>query len=136
MYTLDPVTKELVVPSGDTVQFLLKLTDLDGNPLIQPIDGVAVFAVCEKSTRGTFSPFDGRKIDIVDNTVTVRLPNKFTRRITQGNYYWDIRIVTDPEIDDDGNVTAEDDTDEVHSLFAGTEGGMPKYTVPGVAIDV
>lgn len=126
----------ITCPQGDTGLFLVELTDGVGNPLLQPINGVAVFAVCKELKNGKYSTQSTKPVPIVDNTATINVTNAVSRAIEPGEYRWDIRIVIDPEYDEQGNVICQDDTDEVHSLFAGQPGGMPKYIVQGVAVDV
>lgn len=134
MIKLNPETMEIICPSGDTGLLLIRLADGDGQPL-PPLNGVAVFAVCQK-TKNSYNMTSSKIVEIVDNTATIHITNQFSRIITPGDYLWDVRIVTDPDYDDDGNVRCDDDTDEVHSLFAGRKDDMPKFTVPGVAVDV
>ena len=125
----------LTFPQGDTGMFLLRIKDGNGQQL-PPINGVGIFAVCKEMRNGRFATQSRKAVEIVDNTVTIRLANAVSRTIEPGDYRWDIRIVTDPEIDDDGNVICEDDTDEVHSVYAGRPEGMPKCIVRGAAVDV
>lgn len=135
MLNLDPETQCITCPQGDTGLLLASITALDGQPLAQPLDGVAVFAVCQQ-IGGVFSTIKAKQVELVDNTATILISNDFSRAIPTGKYYWDIRIVTDPELAEDGTVICQDETDEVHSLFAGRDGGMPQYIVPGVAVNV
>ena len=138
MININPETLEITCPSGDTGLFKLKITDTDGNPLPPMQDAVAVFAVAQVvNNRGAYANVAARPVDIVDNAAVIWLPNSLTKSITPGGTYkWDIRIVINPDLDDNGNVKALDDSDEVHSLFAGRSGGMPTFNVPGVAVDV
>lgn len=137
MIELNRETLEITCPSGDTGLLLVKITGTEGVPLPGLLDGVAIFAVAQKvGTGASYSTTSARPVKIVDNTATINITNAFSRVITPGNYYWDIRIVTDPEYDGDGNVLCEDDTDEVHSLYAGRPEGLPKFIVPGVAVHV
>lgn len=133
--TLNPESYEIRCPTGDTGLLLVEFNDGDGQPLPQPLDGVAVFAVCQQ-INGAYAPVKERIVDLVNNTATVNITNAFSRAIPAGNYFWDIRVVTSPVIDEDGNVRTDADSDEVHSIFAGSATGMPKYVVPGVASNV
>lgn len=136
MLKLDPDNLAITCPQGDTGLVLVKLTDPDGAPL-PPIDGVAVFAVAEKARVGVgYIQRSWRAVPIVDNTATILITNAMSRRLEPGEYFWDVRIVTDPEYNEDGDVIAEDDSDEVHSLFAARPEGLPDYIVPGVAVNV
>ena len=133
--TLNPDTYEIRCPTGDTGLLLVEFNDGDGQPLPQPLDGVAVFAVCQQ-INGIYTAVKSKAIELVDNTATINVTNSFSRAIPQGESWWDIRVVTSPVIDADGNVTTDDDGDQVHSVFAAREAGMPKYHVPGVAVNV
>ena len=135
MLTLNPETYEITCPQGDTGLLLVEITDGNQQPLTQPLDGVAVFAVCQ-SIDGTLSAVKAKVAHLIDNTATLNITNAFSRALPAGDYKWDVRIVTDPVIGEDDSVTTDEDSDEVHSLFAGRPGGMPKYTVPGVAVNV
>ena len=55
MLNLDPETQCITCPQGDTGLLLASITALDGQPLAQPLDGVAVFAVCQQ-IGGVFPP--------------------------------------------------------------------------------
>ncbi len=136
MLRLDQDEMKITCPQGDTGLLLIRINGMDGQPLSELLDGVVIFAVCKELKNGTFTTESSKSVEIVDNTVTINITNSFSRGIQPGDYRWDVRIVTDPEYDDDDNVICMDDSDEVHSLFAGREGGMPKYIVPGVAVDV
>jgi hypothetical protein len=93
-----------------------------------PAGTVAVFGV-KNAKRTVLS----KVFTIVDNRVVVRLTNADTRNLPTGKYNWDIRIVTDPEYDEEGNVRAEDDSDDVISIFSGS---MPLFEIVEVVIDV
>jgi hypothetical protein len=140
MLKLNPDTLEIICPQGDTGLLLVTLAaGHGGGALPQPLTGVAIFAVAETQTvRGktTTNTLAGKHVEIVDNTATILLSNDLTRVLSPGAYLWDIRIVTDPGTNEEGDIIADDLTDEVHSLFAARPGGMPKFTVPGVAIHV
>ena len=108
----------------------MPLTDAGGEVLTEPLSGVVIFAVATK----TYTPVFHKVAPIVNNTATIQLTNADTRTLTRGDYRWDVRVVTDPEYDTDGNVICADTTDEVHSLYSAT--GMPVFEVTGVAIGV
>ncbi|MEF9895075.1 MAG: hypothetical protein RR893_12305 [Clostridia bacterium] len=130
MLMVDPVNYDITIPCGDTGVFVVTLTNLDGTPRTTPFNGAAVFSICEVSpTSKTKTERAKFPVAIVDNTATILITNAFSRDLKPGVYYWDARIVTDPEYDTDGNVKCGDITDEVHSLLAWRAGGMPKFTV-------
>lgn len=136
---LDPETLKIICPSGDTGMFTVTFETVDGTPLESPISGVAVFAVCKQITRSAAYNTKARSepIPIVDNTATVLITPGFSRQIEPGEYNWDIRIITDPAYDEEtGQIITDENTDEVHSLFATRQGGMPVYYAPGVAVEI
>ena len=119
-------TGEIILPRGDTLLFKVRLK---GGEF--PEDTVGVFGIC--NARGTRTLF-AKEFPVRENGVTVFLSNRDTRELSAGTYAWDLRIVTDPERDEDGNVKCDDATDNVISLFSGA--GMPSFTVTEVAVDV
>lgn len=52
-----------------------------------------------------------------------------------GIYYYDVRIVTDPAYDEHGNVVADDESDNVISLYSG-KSSMPEFEITGVSVRV
>ena len=140
MRTLDE-DYNITCPSGDTGLLHVYLTDMNDKPLPMPIDGVAVFAVCQPiQASGGFNTINYMEIEIVDNIAIVNIDYDFSSKLTpnkpQQSYYWDIRVVTNPEFDGDGKLIYPGSGSEVHSVYAGQPGGMHKYLVPGVATDV
>lgn len=68
------------------------------------------------------------------NGIILYLSNPETRKIPVGEYYWDLRVVTDPEYEEDGSVHCDDMGDNVTSVFSGS--GMPSFEVTEVAVNV
>ena len=131
---IDGASKKIVMPIGDTALLVIDLMDENGEPLTTPLSGVAVFAVCKKTTT-RYTTVLQKPVEIVDNTVTVHIANADTEALDPGDYCWDVRVLTDPETDNEsGNTVESDAVGEVHSLFA--LGGMPTFTLTGVAVDV
>ena len=76
---------------------------------------VILFAVFDKN--------DGKDLvcksaEIIDGMAYIRLCNHDTRDIPEGRYKWNLRIVTDPEYDENGNVCVEDCSDNVITVFS------------------
>lgn len=136
MIYIDEYTNTMRMAQGDTDTITLTLTDEQGDPLPSQLTGVGIFAICQLSATGQPSDIAWLVATITNNTVTFDVPNSMTRDVPAGSYRWDMRIVTDPEYDDDGNVIAEDASDQVHSIFAGTEAGMPLLELKGAAYRV
>jgi len=135
MILLDKETYQITCPTGDTGQFTLSLTDIEGNPLDHEIEGVAVFAVCQQ-INNVYVNIRQKAVELVNNMATIVITPGFSRGIPSGEYFWDIRIVTDPGKDEEGNIITDERTDEVHSLFAARKGGLPRYRALAVAVDI
>ena len=121
-------TRRITMPVGDTGTFVIELD------VTEPVSGLAVFAICKKTTT-RYTTVLQKPVGIIDNTVTVHIANADTEHLDPGDYCWDVRVLTDPEIDaESGNTVESDAVGEVHSLFA--LGGMPTFTLTGVAVDV
>ena len=133
---LNKETREITCPSGDTGKLKIKLTQGDGTPLEQSINGVGVFAVCEVNRNGKYREVASKPVAIVDNVVPIIIDNAFSAAIDPDkDYRWDVRIVTSPVYSEDGrNVFCDESTDEVHSIFAME--GMPVYKVPSPAVEI
>lgn len=119
---------QLVVPKGDTV--ILKV-NINGRPF--PDGTVAVFGVCNAAKSATVLY---KTFPVVENCIVVHLTNADTRMLQAGKYRWDIRLVSNPEYDEDGSVRCDDDSDEVLSVFSGNGNGMPVFEVTEVAASV
>lgn len=142
----------ILLAQGDTMKFAITLTIGDEEtPASYPEDTVAVFAINRPVTRtvatrtavplaaGLRAARISEPIEYVTalrknfpvqdgNVIIVALTNAETRALEIGDYRWDVRIVTDPEYDDQGDVKCDDTSDEVLSIFSGGL-PMPKFTV-------
>lgn len=96
-----------------------------------PEGTVAVFGICaQRDAKTVFS----KVFDVNDNSIVIRLTNAETRKLAVNTYRWDLRIVTDPEFNDDGSVRCDDDSDNVLSVYSGV--GMPSFVVTEVSVYV
>lgn len=75
---------------------------------------VVVFAIFDKATAQDLLV---KTIKIENGEAAIRLCNHDTRDIPAGNQNWNLRIVTNPALDDDGNAYADDCTDDVVTVF-------------------
>lgn len=125
MFSIKP-DGTVTLPRGDTILFRIRLT---GGSF--PPGTVGVFGICTSS--GAIPVFS-KVFSLEGDTVTVYLTNAETRQLDAKKYRWDVRIVTDPEYNDDGSVRCDNASDSVLSLFSGM--GMPEFIVTGVAVDV
>ena len=131
---IDGPSRKITMPIGDTALIVIDLTDENGEPLATPLSGVAVFALCKKTTT-RYTTVLQKPVEIIDNAIAIHIANADTEQLDPGDYFWDVRVLTDPEMDaESGNTVESDAVGEVHSLFA--LGGMPTFTLTGVAVDV
>lgn len=129
MFVLDPETASITLPQGDTAMFKVKIT---GGRL--PAGSALVFGVATAGNNPKFVKY--KVFDIDEDTAIVRLTNKDTRDLTPGNYVWDVRVVTDPDRNDAGEVRAWDNSDDVYSAFSGTRNALPPFTVTPISAEV
>ena len=89
---------------------------------------IGVSVEWEKLTVGDvvlFAVFDPNQLEdllckvaeIEEGNAVIRLCNHDTRDIEPGRYKWNLRIVTSPAIDENGNVVADECTDDVITAF-------------------
>lgn len=107
------------MPPGDTGDIYLEI-DWKGADLS---NAAIVFGVCDSAGEDIIL----KQGDIVDGKTHVRLCNHDTRDIEPGTYRWQLRIVTDPATDENGNIIADDCSDNVVSVFKGNK--MPKFII-------
>ncbi len=75
---------------------------------------VLLFAVFDPAQSGDLIC---KPVAIEDGQARVRLCNHDTRDIEPGRYKWNLRIVTSPDLDESGNVRADECTDDVLTAF-------------------
>ena len=110
-FTFDEATYRISMPPGDTGDIFINLNwDTDGK------DAAAVFAIVNRRT-GTDVLI--KSADIADGKAHIRLCNHDTRDLESGTYNWQLRLVTSPVRDADGNVIVDECTDDVISVFSG-----------------
>ncbi len=137
MYTIDS-NGNVTLPRGDTLPMPITIRGVN-----YPEGTVGVFGIRAKSGSGARAqvlrkafPVAAIPTEPEAAKISVYLSNGDTRGINPGVYLWDLRIVTDPEYDAEGNVCCNDEGDNVMSIFAGRVKGMPTFTVVEVAADV
>ena len=114
----DAETLKISMPPGDTGNLWVEIDWA----VIRPGDAV-VFAIVDKRS-GT--DLMVKAAEIADgNRALIRLCNHDTRELEAGNYNWQLRIVTGPGKDAEGNVEADDCEDHVVSVFSGDN--MPVF---------
>lgn len=105
----DESTRQLTLPCGDTYDMWI---EIDWPALVA--GDVILFAIYDKSTGNDVLV---KTTEIVNGKAHIRLCNKDTRDIEPGSYRWNLRVVTDPVRDDDGNVRVDECTDNVITVF-------------------
>jgi hypothetical protein len=124
MIKVNATTRTITCPAGDTGPVVITLEGYEG-----PDTARALFAVRTLSGEVVLR----KQVHLVDDTITVNLLHGDTAALTPGAYLWDVRIVSDPTYDEEGNMVA-DDADDVDSLFA--PDNLPSLIVKGVAANV
>ena len=113
-YTFDPDTHKIVLPVGDTMDFVINVTS-DAYHAI-------VFAIYNRA--------DGTDLlrvpaEIVDGAAHIRLATEHTRDLEPGKYKWNLRLVTNPEYDENGNIMLQDITDDAMTVFGPENSEIP-----------
>ena len=106
-FIFNPQDRSIEMPCGDTAVICarVKWTSL-------PPGSVTVFAIFSGDEDLLVKP-----VEIDDDIAIIRLCNHDTRDIPGGRYKWNIRLVTSPTYDADGNVRTDDCSDDVITAF-------------------
>lgn len=105
----DAAENEITMPVGDTAEIYISI---DWHKLA-PGDVVIFGLSSKKSGEDIFR----KAAEIVEGKAVIRLCNADTRDLPPGKYLWQLRIVTNPARDEEGNVIADDCGDDVISVF-------------------
>lgn len=92
---------------------------------------MAIFGI---STKRDNRELYSKVYPVEDGKVLLFISNAESKRLIPGEHRWDLRIVTDPEFEEDGSVCCEDAGDNVLSVFSGTS--MPAFVVTEVSVHV
>lgn len=108
-FVFDTQTGNITLPRGDTgnINVSVNYDELKEGDAI-------VFAIFDKYTGEDFLI---KAADIVDGKAVIRICNHDTRGLVAKSYNWNLRIVTDPTRDENGNVVADECTDDVITVF-------------------
>lgn len=104
----DESTRQITLPCGDTFDLWI---DVEWDALTE--GDVILFAVYNSSGEDVLV----KAAEIEDGTAHIRICNHDTRDIAAGRYKWNLRLVTDPERDENGNVYAADCSDNVITVL-------------------
>lgn len=125
-FSYNEETNKITLEPGDTGGFTVEV-DWPG---VDTSNAALVVGICNRSGEDVVL----KSWPIVDGAVAVEFCNHDTRDLEPGNYKWQMRIVTDPEYDEDGNVIAEDCTDKVISVFSGDSLPIFRLTKKGARV--
>lgn len=108
-FTFDMETYAIKMSAGDTANIAVNIS---WNKLSE--GDVLLFAV--------FDPYTGTDVlcknsPIEGGRANIRLCNHDTRDIPPGRYRWNLRAVTSPAKDKDGNIKADECSDDVVTVF-------------------
>lgn len=113
----------IICPRGDTGAITYAIRGIDMSE-----GDVLVFGVIDNGGRTIL-----RKIAAIENgAAIINFSNADTRELDVGKYRYNLRLVTDPEYDGDGNVICLDDTDNVITLY----NCPPRFVVTEVCVNV
>lgn len=115
----------ITCPRGDTGAIRFSFS---GAITLKPGD-MLVFGLFSPSTKQTVLR---KQVEIVDGIAMLTLTNADTRSLTVGSYRYNLRIVTDPEYDETGQVICNDATDNVLSIY----NELPKFELLEAGVHV
>ena len=115
----------ITCPRGDTGAIRFSFS---GAITLKPGD-MLVFGLFNPSTKQTVLR---KQVEIVDGIAFLTLTNADTRSLTVGSYRYNLRIVTDPEYDENGQVICNDATDNVLSIY----NELPKFELLEAGVHV
>lgn len=115
----------IICPRGDTgaLNFLFS-----GAISLKPGD-MLVFGLYSPSAKETVLR---KQVEIVDGAALLLFTNADTRDLPVGSYRYNLRIVTNPEYDEDGLVICNDATDNVMSIY----NELPKFDLLEAGVHV
>ena len=121
-FTFDEETRKISMPPGDTGNIWLEIDW----PAMKAGDAV-IFAIVSRREGDMLLKAAEVEQDAESGLYRahIRLCNHDTRDIEPGTYNWQVRLVTDPVRDENGNVIADECTDNVISVFGGDS--MPVF---------
>lgn len=109
-YLYNETTHKITIPRGDTAT--LHLTVSGGGVA----DGDAVLFRVRNRSRNNWTIT--KMALVTDGTAMIRLTSADTRGLSSGQKYgWTIGVVSDPDMDEQGNPIANDATDNVLTAF-------------------
>ncbi len=110
-FRFNEIDNSIKMACGDTGDLFVEI-ETEGF-ILTPCD-VILFAIFDNSTGEDLMC---KHAEIENGQAHIRLCNYDTRDIPAGLYKWNLRIVTDPIYDEDGNVRVDECTDDVITVF-------------------
>lgn len=108
-FAYDEESRAITMAAGDTANLWV---DVEWDRLA-PGD-VLLFAIFDPAAAGDLVC---KPVEIVDGQAHIRICNHDTRSIEPGRYRWNLRLVTSPIYDEEGNVRVDECTDDVITVF-------------------
>lgn len=105
----DESTRQITLPLGDTFDIWVDVVWTALSP-----GDVILFTIFDHNT-GEDKLI--KPVEILDGRAHIRLCNHDTRDITPATYRWNLRIVTSPVRDEEGNVRVDECNDNVITVF-------------------
>lgn len=115
-FTFDEATYRISMPPGDTGDLFIE-AEWDTEK-----ETAVVFAIVNRRTGEDLML---KAAEIEGGRAHIRLCNHDTRDLEPGTYNWQLRMVTSPVRDENGNIIADECTDDVISVFSGDS--MPVF---------
>lgn len=115
----------ITCPRGDTGALRFSFS---GAITLKPGD-MLVFGLYSPTAKETVLR---KQVEIVDGSALLLFTNADTRDLPAGSYKYNLRVVTDPEYDENGLVICTDTTDNVLSVY----NELPKFELLEAGVHV
>lgn len=110
-YTFNAADGSITMPVGDTADIYVNVNYPDMTQ-----DTVIVFGIFDRYAEDV-KDIVTKTAEIENGQAHVRLCNQDTRHIAPGKYNWQLRLVSSPAYDENGNVITDACSDNVLSVF-------------------
>lgn len=117
-YTFDPATRSIVMPKGDTLDINITIDSEDSR-----VYEAIVFAIFTRAGEDILRV----PVTVENGSASIRLANHHTRDLDAGRYRWNLRLVTDPAHDSEGNIIADEPSDDVLTVFGPDISDIPEF---------
>lgn len=117
-YKYDPATRTITISAGDTMDFSVNVSGENYD--------AAVFAVYDPASEDDVVTVPA---ELSGGKCIIRLAARHTRDVPGGKYKWNIRLVSDPERDEEGNIVLNDDSDNALTVFGPDKKNIPDFII-------